>query len=82
MDENNYLIYEKYKGLKVTEAGINIPQNIREKRSLFAEFLNMIGVEDDVAHLDVEWIEHHLHPQTKKSRETNPGSQKNQTKLH
>ena len=42
----------------------------------------MIGVEDDVAHLDAEGIEHHLHPQTIKSLEKLPGSQINQTKLH
>jgi len=39
LDENHYLIYEKYRGLKLTGAGINIAQNIREKHSLFAEFL-------------------------------------------
>lgn len=64
LDENHYLNYEKYRGLRLTEAGINIAQNIRENHSLFAEFLKMIGVEDDVAHLDAEGIEHHLHPQT------------------
>ncbi len=69
LDENHYLIYEKYRGLRLTEAGINIAQNIREKHSLFAEFLKMIGVEDDVAHLDAEGIEHHLHPQTIKRLE-------------
>ena len=31
LDENHYLIYEKYRGLKLTGAGINIAQNIREK---------------------------------------------------
>ena len=82
LDENDYLIYERYRGLKITGTGINIAQNIREKHSLFAEFLMMIGVEDDVAHLDAEGIEHHLHPQTIKSLEKLPGSQKNQTKLH
>jgi len=29
----------------------------------------MIGVEDEIAHLDAEGIEHHLHPQTIKSLE-------------
>ena len=69
LDENHYLIYEKYRGLMLTGAGINIAQNISEKHSLFAEFLKMIGVEDDVAHLDAEGIEHHLHPQTIKRLE-------------
>ena len=44
LDENHYLIYEKYRGLKLTGAGINIAQNIREKHSLFVEFLKMIKV--------------------------------------
>jgi len=30
----------------------------------------MMGVEEDVAHLDAEGIERHLHPQTIKSLET------------
>jgi Mn-dependent DtxR family transcriptional regulator len=29
----------------------------------------MVGVEDDVDHLDAEGIEHHLHPQTIKRLE-------------
>ena len=64
LDENHYLIYEKYRGLRLTEDGITIAKNIQEKHSLFAEFLKMIGVDDEVAHLDAEGIEHHLHPQT------------------
>ncbi|HEX5185929.1 MAG TPA: hypothetical protein VFV86_03475 [Nitrososphaeraceae archaeon] len=44
LDDNNYLIYEKYRGLKHTGAGINIAQNIREIHSLFVEFLKMIKV--------------------------------------
>jgi Mn-dependent DtxR family transcriptional regulator len=42
LDENHYLFMKKYRGLWLTEAGINIAQNIREKHSLFAEFLKMI----------------------------------------
>jgi Mn-dependent DtxR family transcriptional regulator len=69
LDDNHYLIYEKYRDLMLTGAGINIAQNIREKHSLFVEFLKMMGVEEDVAHLDAEGIEHHLHPQMIKSLE-------------
>jgi len=69
LDENHYLIYEKYKGLRLTADGITIAKNIQEKHSLFAEFLKMIGVDDKVAHLDAEGIEHYLHPQTKKKLE-------------
>lgn len=69
LDENHYLIYEKYRGLRLTADGITIAKNIQEKHSLFAEFLKMIGVDDEVAHLDAEGIEHHLHPQTIKRLE-------------
>ena len=69
LDENHYLNYEKYRGLNLTWARINIAQNIREKHRLFVEFLKMMGVEEDVAHLDAEGIEHHLHPQMIKSLE-------------
>jgi DtxR family transcriptional regulator, manganese transport regulator len=44
LDENHYLIYEKYRGLKLTGAGIHIAQNIREIHSLFVEFLKTIKV--------------------------------------
>lgn len=69
LDENQYLVYEKYRGLKLTNQGIQIAKNIREKHSLFAEFLKMIGVDDETANLDAEGIEHHLHPQTIKKLE-------------
>ena len=44
----------------------------------------MIGVEDYVSNLDAEGIEHYLHQSTndRKTTETNPDSQKNQTELH
>lgn len=32
LDENHYLIYEKYRGFRLTEVGINIAQNIRENQ--------------------------------------------------
>jgi DtxR family transcriptional regulator, manganese transport regulator len=64
LDENRYLKYEKYRGLNLTTEGINVAKNIHEKHSLFVEFLKIIGVEDEIAHIDAEGIEHHLHIQT------------------
>jgi Mn-dependent DtxR family transcriptional regulator len=69
LDENRYLKYEKYRGLNLTMEGINVAKNIREKHSLFVEFLKIIGVEDEIAHIDAEGIEHHLHIQTIKKLE-------------
>lgn len=70
LDENKFLKYEKYRGVILTEKGIEVAESIHEKHSLLSEFFKMIGVHDDVANIDAEGIEHHLHSQTlKKLRE-------------
>ena len=66
LDESKYLKYEKYRGIKLTEEGIVVAQNIHEKHGLLSEFFKMIGVNEDIANIDAEGIEHHLHPQTLK----------------
>jgi DtxR family transcriptional regulator, manganese transport regulator len=66
LDECKYLRYERYRGVNLTNEGIAVAQNIREKHRLLAEFLEMIGVDRSIANLDAEGIEHHLHPETLK----------------
>ena len=66
LDESKYLEYEKYRGINLTEEGIEVAENIHEKHGLLSEFFKMIGVDEDVANIDAEGIEHHLHPQTLK----------------
>lgn len=69
LDEMGYLIYEKYRGITLTDEGKAIAANIRSRHSLLVEFLKIIGVDDAVANMDAEGIEHHLHPQTLKKLE-------------
>jgi Mn-dependent DtxR family transcriptional regulator len=64
LDESKYLKYEKYRGINLTEEGIELAENIHEKHDLLSEFFKMIGVDEDVANIDAEGIEHHLHAQT------------------
>jgi Mn-dependent DtxR family transcriptional regulator len=66
LDENKYLHYEKYRGISLTLEGISMGKNIHERHGLLAEFLKMIGVDENVANLDADGIEHHLHPETSK----------------
>jgi Mn-dependent DtxR family transcriptional regulator len=66
LDESKYLRYEKYRGINLTNEGIAVAENIREKHHLLAEFFIMIGVDENTANLDAEGIEHHLHPETLK----------------
>src|SRR2546430_14916936 len=43
LDESKYLIYEKYRGINLTQEGRDIAENVREKHSLIAEFFKIIG---------------------------------------
>lgn len=64
LDESGYLIYEKYRGIKLTDEGVRVARSIRNKHGLLAEFFKIIGVDEEIANNDAEGIEHHLHPQT------------------
>jgi Mn-dependent DtxR family transcriptional regulator len=66
LDESKYLRYERYRGISLTNEGVSMAENIHEKHSLLIEFLKMIGVDENVANIDAEGIEHHLHPETLK----------------
>ena len=66
LDENKYLRYERYRGISLTREGVVMAENIHEKHSLLVEFLKMIGVDENIANIDAEGIEHHLHPETLK----------------
>jgi len=69
LDETGYLKYEKYRGIRLTDEGVHIAQNIRNRHGLLAEFFKMIGVDEESANSDAEGIEHHLHPETIKRLE-------------
>ena len=64
LNESGHLNYEKYRGIRLTDKGILVAKNIRERHGLLAEFLKIIGVDEDTANKDAEGIEHHLQPKT------------------
>jgi Mn-dependent DtxR family transcriptional regulator len=64
LNESGHLNYEKYRGIRLTDKGILVAKSIRERHGLLAEFLKIIGVDEDTANKDAEGIEHHLHPKT------------------
>ena len=69
LDENNLLVYEKYRGIKLTKQGINIAINVRNKHALLTEFFKILGVNEETANEDVEALEHYLHPESIKKLE-------------
>lgn len=61
LDELGLLIYEKYRGIKLTANGKKIALNIINKHNLLFELFKLIGVNEDTANNDIEKLEHHLH---------------------
>ena len=66
LDEDKYIDYTKYQGLRLTPQGKNIANEIRQKHSDLLEFFEMLGIDNSTANQDVEGIEHHLNPKTTK----------------
>jgi Mn-dependent DtxR family transcriptional regulator len=64
LNDSGHLNYEKYRGIQLKDKGTLVAKNIREIHGLFAEFLQIIGVDEDTANKDAEGIEHHLQPKT------------------
>jgi Mn-dependent DtxR family transcriptional regulator len=64
LNESGHLNYEKYRGIRLTDKGTLVAKNIRERHGLLAEFLKIIGVDDDTTNKDAEGIEHYLQPKT------------------
>lgn len=60
LDKDEYLIYEKYRGLVLTNKGKKIGKRLVDRHELLEEFLEMIGVDQENIYKDVEGIEHHL----------------------
>ena len=64
LDLKGYLEYEKYRGIRLTDQGRQVAENIKKRHKLLTEFFKLIGVNEDIANQDAEGIEHHLHAET------------------
>ena len=69
LHETGFIRYEKYRGMSLTDKGIEVAKAIRKRHGILAEFFKIIGVQDDIANEDAEGIEHHLHSETLKKLE-------------
>lgn len=64
LSRQGLLEYEKYRGIKLTEKGIELAESVRRRHDLIVRFLTMVGVEESVAQEDAESIEHGMNPET------------------
>jgi Mn-dependent DtxR family transcriptional regulator len=60
LDKDDYLVYEKYRGLVLTPKGNKIGKRLVYRHELLEQFLRVIGVKEEHIYEDVEGIEHHL----------------------
>ncbi len=60
LDQEKYLIYEKYRGLVLTPTGKKIGKRLVYRHELLEKMLRLIGVAEENIYRDVEGIEHHL----------------------
>jgi Mn-dependent DtxR family transcriptional regulator len=60
LDKDDYLVYEKYRGLVLTPKGNKVGKRLVYRHELLEQFLRVIGVKEEHIYEDVEGIEHHL----------------------
>ncbi len=60
LDKDEYLVYEKYRGLILTSKGKKIGKRLVYRHDLLEQLLRIIGVKEENIYGDVEGIEHHL----------------------
>lgn len=64
LDREGFLIHERYRGMKLTQKGKKLAEEMQNRHRLITSFLVLFGVEEKVARQDAERIEHGLHPDT------------------
>lgn len=69
LDKDEYLVYEKYRGLVLTPKGKKIGKRLVDRHQLLEDFLTIIGVNPESIYKDVEGIEHHISTDTLSSIE-------------
>lgn len=64
LDEQEFLVYEKYRGLTLTSKGESIAKGIKSRHRKLEEFFRILGVEEKTIQKDIEGLEHYLSPET------------------
>jgi len=62
--DKGFVVHERYRGMTLTELGVRAARSVTRRHAAIYEFLEMLGIEKEVAYEDAEGIEHHLHPVT------------------
>lgn len=55
-----FVVYEKYRGIALTDRGREVARRIRCRHVILTEFFSLLGLDLEVVAKDVEGIEHHV----------------------
>ena len=64
LDGMGLVVYERYRGLTLTDKGEKMAKFTQRKHVLISKFLRLLGIEEKTANEDAEGIEHHVHKET------------------
>ena len=64
LDAGGYLVYERYRGVTLTDAGRKIGAEIARRHDVLTRLLSGFGLDAATVHRDVEGMEHHMSKQT------------------
>ena len=64
LDAEGFLVYEKYRGITLTDKGREIALQIIQRHELLSRLLRIFGIDEATIYQDVEGMEHHISPQT------------------
>ena len=64
LSDEEYINYEKYSGVTLTEKGRRIAVKTKKKHDTLKSFLMLLGVEEKIAEEDACKIEHHVNQET------------------
>jgi Mn-dependent DtxR family transcriptional regulator len=59
LHDQGFVVYERYRGLTLTEEGVKLAKSVKFRHETLLRFLNMLGLSGDQTLSDVEGIEHH-----------------------
>lgn len=60
LETEGYVTLRPYRGLKLTEPGLELAIRCRERHNTVVAFLRALGVDDSTAEIEAEGIEHHV----------------------
>jgi Mn-dependent DtxR family transcriptional regulator len=64
LDAEGFVVYEKYRGLVLTDRGRDIARQIVQRHEILTRLLRRFGIDEETIYRDVEGMEHHISVQT------------------